>query len=243
MDCQVNEGFYHLREGDCLLINSGSMHRAWDVDGQSCCFFAVSFLPSLISEHGIVWYKYLKPLVLSNSIPAYLLAADSAEAWQQKCTEQIIKAAKCDEKSSDTYEIDVIVCILNFIAVFYRHVKEKVELQYDSVQTAQIRELLSYIHQNYRRPLTLEQIAKDMKLSVSSCTHIFKRYLHESLFVYILRYRVEKSLTLLADSEYNITEIALRTGFNSSGYYARVFKKYMNVSPNYYRKHICKSKF
>ncbi len=122
MDCQVNERFYRLREGDCLLINSGSMHRAWDVDGQSCCVFAVSFLPSLISEHGIVWYKYLKPLVLSNSIPACLLAADSAEAWQQKCTEQIIKAVKYDKKSSDTYAIDVIVCILNFIAVFYRHV-------------------------------------------------------------------------------------------------------------------------
>lgn len=239
MDCQVNERFYRLREGDCLLINSGSMHRAWNADSQSCRFFALSFLPGLISDHGIIWYKYLKPL---NSISAYLLAADSDEAWQQQCREQIMKAVKCDEKNSDTYEIDVIIHILNFIAVFYRSIKGKIELRYDSMQTAQIKEILAYIHQNYHHPLKLEQIAKDMQLSVSSCTHIFKRYLHESLFIYILRYRVKKSLSLLANSEYNITEIALRTGFNSASYYARVFRKYMDMSPNCYRKQICKSK-
>ena len=65
---------------------------------------------------------------------------------------------------------------------------------------------------------------------------MFKKYMHETLFSYLLAYRVNQSLQLLSDTDMEITEIAEKCGFANPGYYTRVFKRIREITPMSYRK-------
>ncbi|SJT88036.1 L-rhamnose operon regulatory protein rhaS [Clostridioides difficile] len=53
---------------------------------------------------------------------------------------------------------------------------------------------------------------------------------------YINGIRLEKAVNYLNKGDLNITEIALRCGFDSINYFSRLFKKHYNVSPTQFKK-------
>ena len=83
-----------------------------------------------------------------------------------------------------------------------------------------------------------QDIADEIGLCKAECCRFFKRVMNKSLFDYILYYRIERSLPLLAQKNLSVTEIAEQTGFASSSYYARVFKAQFGCSPSEYRKNL-----
>jgi len=70
----------------------------------------------------------------------------------------------------------------------------------------------------------------------SKCCHLFQQTLHQTPFEYLLHYRIQKSLSLLADGDLSITAIAAACGCSGASYYTEVFRKIMSISPNAYRK-------
>lgn len=52
---------------------------------------------------------------------------------------------------------------------------------------------------------------------------------------YLNRYRLDKSLALLRESDRSITEIALAVGFGRASYYAEIFRRHLSQSPTEYR--------
>ena len=52
---------------------------------------------------------------------------------------------------------------------------------------------------------------------------------------YITRVRVENSVRLMEKRELTLREIAAHCGFKSPGYFSKVFKKYLGVTPREYR--------
>ena len=57
----------------------------------------------------------------------------------------------------------------------------------------------------------------------------------ESLFDYLLDYRIEKSLPLLLERQASITSVAEQTGFSSPAYFSKIFRQQMGCSPSEYR--------
>jgi YesN/AraC family two-component response regulator len=96
--------------------------------------------------------------------------------------------------------------------------------------------VLAYIAANYRADLTLEEVAGQVHLCRSECSRMFRKYMKLSLFEYINEYRIKKSLDYLCDDSCSIGEIAELSGFSDPNYYAKVFQRYMHLSPSGYRK-------
>ena len=82
----------------------------------------------------------------------------------------------------------------------------------------------------------LEELAQQIHICKNECCRMFKKYMHETLFSYLLAYRVNQSLQLLADTDMEITEVAEKCGFANPGYYTRVFKRIREITPMNYRK-------
>ena len=82
-----------------------------------------------------------------------------------------------------------------------------------------------------QKKITLKDIADNLYISVSDCSHSFKRFMKESIFEYSLYYRIQQSLYLLQNRDFSIMQVALKIGFNSSSYYSKLFKKYMKMTP------------
>ncbi|MBQ7040077.1 MAG: PocR ligand-binding domain-containing protein [Clostridia bacterium] len=97
--------------------------------------------------------------------------------------------------------------------------------------------VVSYIDQNLDKNLTVKEISKGVNLSKSVLYRLFHEKFNCTLSEYINKKRVEKSLSLLEDSDLSVEEISQRVGFSSVSYYGQVFKKLKNTTPLKYKKH------
>ena len=79
-------------------------------------------------------------------------------------------------------------------------------------------------------------IAENFALSESHFSRQFKLYTGFGVNEYISTVRVKNAEKLLATTTLPVTQIAQNCGFNSSSYFASVFKKVRGISPGEVRK-------
>ncbi len=96
-------------------------------------------------------------------------------------------------------------------------------------------ETLAYMEKHYLDDITLEELAKKASLSRRHFSRIFKEHYNTSPINYIIQLRINHSCSLLIETDKNITEIAIESGFNDSNYFSRKFKNIMGISPTEYR--------
>jgi two-component system response regulator YesN len=53
---------------------------------------------------------------------------------------------------------------------------------------------------------------------------------------YLSRYRVQQAKALLATGDLTVTEVAMKVGFTDSGYFGRVFRREIGVSPSAFQR-------
>ena len=93
-----------------------------------------------------------------------------------------------------------------------------------------------YFHENYNKPISIEDYAASQHMSVSWFIRNFKEYTDSTPVQYILSLRLSNAQTLLESTSYNITEIADIVGFSNPLYFSRIFKKQCGMSPSEFRK-------
>lgn len=104
--------------------------------------------------------------------------------------------------------------------------------------SAEIRQAIAWIDRNLGEPLSIPDLAASSGLSQS---HFRQRFHKETGFSpsdFLTRRRVLRAKQLLRGHRMSITEIAFRLGFQSSPYFAAVFKKLTGMTPSEYREHL-----
>ncbi len=96
--------------------------------------------------------------------------------------------------------------------------------------------MLLYIHQHYDKSISLQAMAAHMRLSQGYVSRVFRERTGESFVRYLTRVRMEHARQLLAGTSEPITQIALKTGYDSPSYFTSVFGKTVGMSPAEYRK-------
>lgn len=108
-----------------------------------------------------------------------------------------------------------------------------VDISLDQViKDTTVLEMIDYIKNNYQEKISISDLSKDLAYSESMLNRKFKKEVHITFNEYLNRYRINKAIDLLKNSDYNITEIAYMCGYSSAKYFARVFKKYLGMSPS-----------
>ncbi|MDQ8202905.1 AraC family transcriptional regulator [Pelagicoccus sp. SDUM812003] len=83
--------------------------------------------------------------------------------------------------------------------------------------------------------LNVKTLADRLKCSPDYLSHLFIQQTGEKLTHYIQRIRIEGAALALQTTPLYVSEIAWSSGFSDPAYFARVFKKFMNVTPQEYR--------
>lgn len=94
----------------------------------------------------------------------------------------------------------------------------------------------NFIRENYDKPLTLKLLAANSYCNPTYLSHLFKEKMNISITEYINNIRIQKAKELIDITSKSITEIGMMVGFNDLGYFGRVFKNIVGVSPKEYRK-------
>lgn len=88
-----------------------------------------------------------------------------------------------------------------------------------------------YIQMNYKKEISLEEIANHVAISSYYLSRIFSKSEGITYKDYLIKLRMEKAKQLLRDGRKSIKEISIEVGYVDQNYFSRAFKKYYHKSP------------
>ncbi|MEP4037564.1 helix-turn-helix domain-containing protein [Pseudophaeobacter sp.] len=98
-----------------------------------------------------------------------------------------------------------------------------------------MRDIQTWLSLRFDRPMTLDDMAAQAKMSVRSFTRAFAAEFGETPMVYLEGLRCDRAKTLLLDSDLPMKTVAFRSGFSSDEQMRKVFRRRFSLSPRDYR--------
>lgn len=95
---------------------------------------------------------------------------------------------------------------------------------------------LIYIHENYKKKISLKDVAEDIHLNAAYLSTLFNKEMPIGFSRYLLELRMKTARKLLVNTNYKVKEVAEKAGFYDYHYFARAFKTLTGLSPLEYRK-------
>lgn len=98
-----------------------------------------------------------------------------------------------------------------------------------------IRETIDYVHHNFTRDISAEDLAEHLHISKVYFSQLFSREMGYPFTKYLTSYRVDYAKEQLKETNNRIYEIAEQCGYSDVKYFMKVFKKLTGMSPQAYR--------
>jgi YesN/AraC family two-component response regulator len=95
---------------------------------------------------------------------------------------------------------------------------------------------INNVNQSLTEKITLKQLADKVFVHPNYLSSLFKKEVGISLFEYILKRKIEESIYDIKYTDMPLAAIANKFHFCSQSYYIKTFKKYLGVTPNWYRR-------
>lgn len=102
--------------------------------------------------------------------------------------------------------------------------------------TEELRLAINYLEQySGSTTCTINALCNELELSRSYLYTIFKKNLNISPQAFLTQLRMEKAKEKLLNTDYTIQQIASITGYTDAFTFSKAFKRYIGISPKYYR--------
>ena len=225
-----------LSEGEGIFINSRQLHQAKNYKGSDCSYICLAFHSDFISSFtgSIINIKYIQPYIDNSRINYCILKNDIK--WQSVILNNIFKIYEEYNKKEMGFELQIFILLVEVWNILIK--SYFVSFPNDNAQnnSSYIKAIISYICNHYMEKIELNDLAKEVNLSKSTCCREFKKYMSCTIFEYIINYRLVVSSDLLTTTNDSISDIAYQCGFGSTSYFIEKFKMKTGVSPSVYRK-------
>ena len=130
---------------------------------------------------------------------------------------------------------DLLACILEMFRQYPVTIKPDQSVSRDAVEIFS-RDLVQY-KQYLIHSWTVESMAKECGLGISQFRNYFKQITNMNPINYLNYHRIQLAQKMLTEKpDICITDIAMSCGFQTSQYFATVFREFNNTSPTEYRK-------
>ena len=238
LDFYLSGVHMQMEAGDCIFINSNTMHTAKQVRGsRGAVIKGVAFPASLfVSNTSSTIYRKYFDLVMLAPIQGIIIPRNSPFA--SKIAGFIMEIQHL-MNTDFGYELNCLSLLSHLWkdTLIYITSKEPelLENKINRKNEERAKKILSYIHEHYWKELTVDSLAKHVNISRSECFRCFKHFTNKNPMEYIKEYRLANAAKLLMESNLSITEIAMACGFNSSSYFGKAFREAYGVSPKQYR--------
>lgn len=116
-------------------------------------------------------------------------------------------------------------------------IQTKLSMKRSTKQGDLIRKINELIHKEYANPnLSLNWIADELDMSSIYLSRVYKQQTLAAIVDVINNVRLERAKEYLESTDCSIVDIAVKSGYTSSSYFHRMFKKSFGVTPTDYRK-------
>lgn len=231
-----------LRKGEAIFINCSRLHEVYDAAEGSCRYLCLKFNPAAVSGGGDygLYERYVEPVTKLSSQDALYFEGETADEVAGLIEE--FKAVY--EGGEPCHEIRINIILQKLWLIIFGSAETGDSMTHKASYSEKMRidMLCDYIHNNYSEKITLDDIANAAHISKGECCRIFKRLFHTTPFQYLVYYRLSRSIELLTETDYSISQVAQLVGFCSSSYYTKCFRKEYNCVPHKYRQDLHKFK-
>lgn len=129
------------------------------------------------------------------------------------------------------YVDSLAVSVATRLVHCYSSIAREPKRQNGRLPDRRLRDVLSYIEENLDQDISLHEIAAVAGLSVSHFKGLFRESVGLPAHQYLIRRRVERARTLLAEGKLSISQIAFETGFAHQSHLARHMRRVLGLSP------------
>lgn len=230
-DYYIDGESHNLKAKTILLFNPGVEHYEFIPEGKENRQMHIGIRHFTIDRFPRDYFP------LDTTI---LHLSEHEEAFFQTCQEIIHERRQSDSG----YEIILKSLILKLMVYVLRDtstdtLENKTLLLSNEKRERQalVDEIKLYIEKNYRKDLTLKQIADEFYTSSATVSRIFKEQLGDTPINYLIQYRMKKAEEIIGHTkDVNVTEVANLIGYEDAYYFSKLFKKYYGSSPTNYTK-------
>lgn len=230
-----------LEEGQSIFINCNRLHCAVPCSDGGCRYLCIKFNPAAIGggAGGCLFSQYVEPLISVSAAEAVSFTDDEPARCVRELLSELV-STYVDRPSAYELRINILLSQL-WLKIYEQSSLESSSFRNASfLEKQRIDRLCEYIHNNYAEKISLSDIANSAHISRGECCRIFKRLFHTTPFQYLVYYRLTRSIQLLTETDYSISQIAQQVGFCSSSYYTKCFRKEYNCVPHKYRQDLHK---
>lgn len=219
----INNNTFFMERGSIVLLTPTDIHCYKNV--QKTTILNLTFIPDVMEYSSC--FELLYPLkYIYSSLDERKLADFSFYI------DKMILETKTSNKKSLTLSKRYISSLLSCLIIdLYRLNDIFIDHTYSPVQKA-----VCFIRSHFKEAITLQNVAENCNLSVSTLNRKLNDYLNMGFKEYLIDIRLEYAKQLIARTSLKITDIAFFSGFNSLSYFQRTFIKKSGITPNSYRK-------
>ncbi len=106
----------------------------------------------------------------------------------------------------------------------------------DELTDKRLTRALEYIRHNFRREITLDQLANEAGISRFHFVRLFRKKLQTTPYQYIVGLRLNSAQALLRSTDLDISTIARTCGYRDSGHFAAAFRAKIGLHPSHFRR-------
>lgn len=196
----------------------------------------LQFLPDCLGKHLLgLPEAYLIPKLFEKAKSGMVIHGETK-----------VKLAKFMKDSIEATNLDRIIILLSILKTLaetdeYSSVVTGKSTFYQSneSETQRINKICTYTMTNYRRDITLEEIASLSNLSITSFCRYFKLMTKKTYYDFLIEIRVSHACRFLIENKLPTEMICFDCGFNNVSNFYRHFKKVTGMTPlDYKRKYL-----
>ncbi len=221
---EVDGRIYEVEKGDITIMLPDEVHSFVSRNNEPLKITSIKVSPYYLPENVS---RFVSSQLLKN------LPEDEYTLICQLCG----KLYSIQQKKNGHSMADLAKeCIRMIFLLCQTHLGERIPVPVERMESDRYRRALLYIHKNFRRNLTVAEVAAEVYLVPDYFSTYFEKNMGMSCSRYINKLRMELACEYILSTDLSLKEIVYRCGFRSFSYFSHVFKKYYGCSPGACRK-------
>ena len=226
---QVGGRQYELSENDILFINSFEPHSAIiPLDCDRTVYHAINIDMNQVGNLPNKLTKSISnALVNGNGVYPHIPEDKETKEELLRCIIEIVNA------NTEAKALYQLASLCRMFAILGE--PSFVESEKESKRSDQfIRSTISYIQNTPLQDVSLEVIAELLCYNKAYFTTLFKKNFGMSFTDYLNNYKINLAKTYIRNGNYNLNDVAEKSGFNYYAYFFKRFKIITGISPSEY---------
>ena len=224
-----------LDTGTGMFVNSGTLHQY--IAREPCVMACFVFSPEFIApESSEIFEQYVQPVLDASCL---YLTFQTEQERERSALSLLERLYECSESEGTLQTLRV----RNLTAALWEEVFVRIRAYPGSEKTkkerlvqARLHKMTEHIARHYGESIKLEEIAAAANVSSREALRCFRVGMQTTPVHYLNEYRLRRARERLVATTDAVSHISEAVGFESVGYFCRVFKKQYGVSPSAFRK-------